>query len=554
MARLEPQRVGEVLPERFQRGGVQRRLTAGSHKGARETAPSFPAPVDRPGERLPLCVRDPSLKVQVSDDVRDNRLHEHGSASSGDHLPPGAYRPRCPNARRRLAPMARIPRFLIAALAVSLVASVIGAGAASAAVTRSPASASYRVHLTSDAQGHAWTGTESITFTNVSKVAMPTVWLHLWSNGVKGCAASAITVSQLAGGTPGRPILSCTSLPIRLAQPLLPNHATTLSMNVRIQLFHRNDRFGFNGGIAFLGTALPTLAVKDDHGWNLSPFVDLGESFYSLVSDYRVTLDTPSWLQTPATGVLVSSAKRGTRTVRTYVAHQVRDFEWAAARFRHLVGSAKGARVNVWYLPSLDIAAEAKQARVNAVRAMTTFSQDFGAYPYPEVDVVLSSHHGFGGMEYPTIVFTEPTQKTLVHELAHQWFYGVVGDDQFREPWLDESFATWGTNLPFGGSRRCAVYHWPNATVRLNSSMAYFRRVPEAYGAVYSGGSCMLSQLSDLFGAEAFVSVLRDYVAAHQLGVARTGDFKHAVAAAARVQLPGFDLAAFWHTWRLDRP
>lgn len=450
--------------------------------------------------------------------------------------------------------MSRTQRLLTAALAACLAASITGAGAASAGITRAPARSSYRVHLTSDAQGHTWTGTESVTFTNVSNAPMRTVWLHLWSNGVKGCAAGAITVSRLTGGAAGTPILKCTALPVRLAEPLAPNHAATLSMNVRIQLFHRNDRFGFNDGIAFLGTALPTLAVKDDHGWNLNPFVDLGESFYSLVSDYRVTLDTPARLQTPASGVLVSTATHGARTVRTYAAHQVRDFEWAAARFDRLVGSAKGIRVNVWYLPSLVTAAEAKQARVDAVRSMTTFSQDFGAYPYPEVDVVLSGHHAFGGMEYPTIVFSEPTQKTLVHELAHQWFYGIVGDDQFREPWLDESFATWGTNLPFGGSRRCAVYHWPNATVRLNSSMTYFRRVPEAYGAVYAGGSCMLSQLSDLFGADAFISLIRDYVAAHRLGIARTGDFKHAIAAAARVQAPGFDLAAFWHTWRLDRP
>lgn len=450
--------------------------------------------------------------------------------------------------------MSRIARFLMAGLAACLVASAGVALPASATITRAPASARYRVHLTSDRQGHTWTGTESVTFTNTSNVRMQTVWLHLWSNGVKGCGAHAITVSQLTGGTSAGMILKCTALRVQLAEPLATHHAATLTMHVRIQLFHRNDRFGFNGGIAFLGTALPTLAVRDDHGWNLNPFVDIGESFYSVVSDYRVTLETPSWLQTPATGVLQSTISHGSRTERTYVAHQVRDFEWAAARFHHLVGSADGTRVHVWYLPSLVTAAQAKQARADAIRSMKTFSRDFGAYPYPEVDVVLSGPHGFGGMEYPTIVFADPRQRTISHELAHQWFYGIVGDDQFREPWLDESFATWASALPFGGFPPCASYRWPNAKVRLNSSMAYFRRVPEAYGAVYVGGSCMLSQLNDRFGAGAFLSVLRDYVAAHRLGVARTGDFKHAVANAARVQLPGFDLPGFWHTWRLDHP
>ncbi|MEA2580871.1 MAG: hypothetical protein QOE83_1763 [Actinomycetota bacterium] len=448
--------------------------------------------------------------------------------------------------------MSRKPPLLTALLAVLLVASA--APPVSAAITRAPANASYRVHLTSDRQGHTWTGTESITFTNTTSGPMRTVWLHLWSNGVKGCRAHAITVSHLTGGTAGRPILRCTSLPIHLTKPLDAHRARTISMHLRIQLFHRDDRFGFDGGISFVGTALPTLAVHDDHGWNLNPFTDIGESFYSVVSNYRVTLDTPSWLQTPATGVLQSSANHGGRVTRTYGAHQVRDFEWAAARFHRLVGLAGATRVRVWYLPSLTTASVAKQARADAIRSMNTFARDFGPYPYPEVDVVLGAGRGFAGMEYPTIVFAEPQQTTIAHELGHQWFYGIIGDDQYREPWLDESFASWGSALPFGDPQDCASYAWPNPKVQLDSSMAYFRRVPEAYGVVYSGGSCMLSQLSHRFGPRTFFSVLRDYVAAHRLGIARTRDFRHVVTSAARAQLPGFDIAGFWHTWRLDGP
>ena len=53
-------------------------------------------------------------------------------------------------------------------------------------------------------------------------------------------------------------------------------------------------------------------------------------------------------------------------------------------------------------------------------------------------------------MEYPTIIFTNPSRFTISHELSHQWWYGIVGDDQFHEPWLDESFATWSEFLPYG--------------------------------------------------------------------------------------------------------
>ena len=78
-------------------------------------------------------------------------------------------------------------------------------------------------------------------------------------------------------------------------------------MRVTIDLPKRNDRFGYHGGLALVGTALPTLAVHDDLGWHLDPYVDLGESFYSIVGAYEVTLNVPKGLRTPATGVAVAS-------------------------------------------------------------------------------------------------------------------------------------------------------------------------------------------------------------------------------------------------------
>ena len=112
-----------------------------------------------------------------------------------------------------------------------------------------------------------------------------------------------------------------------------------------------NDRFGYHGGLALLGTALPTLAIHDDLGWHLDPFVDLGESFYSIVGDYQVTLNVPSALRTPTTGVAVASQTAGPRRITTYVAHHVRDFEWAAGRLATVRGRFGRHRVVVSYRP-----------------------------------------------------------------------------------------------------------------------------------------------------------------------------------------------------------
>jgi aminopeptidase N len=51
------------------------------------------------------------------------------------------------------------------------------------------------------------------------------------------------------------------------------------------------------------------------------------------------------------------------------------------------------------------------------------------------------------GEEYPTLVFvsSDLPPQVAVHETAHQWFYSLVGDDQARDPWLDESLAEWAS-------------------------------------------------------------------------------------------------------------
>lgn len=414
-----------------------------------------------------------------------------------------------------------------------------------------PSDPAYTVRLGTGAAGHVWRGVETISFTNTGPSPLARVWLRLWANGVVGCDPLAIVITRVGRGSVGPMELDCTAVPVDLASPIPSGSRGSFELGLRIVIPERNDRFGYQHGLNLVGNAIPTVAVNDDRGWHLDPYVHLGESFYSVVGRYEVTLSVPDGMDTPSTGVPVRHRTSRDRVITTYVARRVRDFAWAAGALARVTDTSNSSQVRVWYQPGSTSRSQATTVLSWAVDAMNTFSSSFGAYPYPEVDVVVSEFATFGGMEYPTLVFANANRVTVTHELSHQWWYGIVGNDEFAEPWLDESFATWSESLPYAPWRNCSSYSWPSATARLTNDMAYWRDHPTEYRTVYGGGGCLLAHLAHRFGVARFVELLREYAADHWLGIARTRDFKAAVEEAAATELPGFDADAFWSHWRV---
>jgi hypothetical protein len=420
-------------------------------------------------------------------------------------------------------------------------------------VALNPGTPSYQIRLRSGPTGRVWQGSERIAFKNVGADPLSLIYLRLWSNGVNGCGAHAIVVSQVVGGTPGGLSERCTVLPIELDRAVAVGGAAAVSFRLEIGVPRRNDRFGYHRGLALIGAALPTLAVHDDAGWHLPPFVDLGESFYSVVGDYEVRLNVPTGLDTPATGTAVAERATTERRITTYRADDVRDFAWAAGHLSRVRGASGVTSVVVWYQRGGFHRERARVALRNATVSMDTFSEAFGTFPYPEMDVVLTAFASFGGMEYPTIIFTNPDRLTVSHEIAHQWWYGIVGNDEYTEPWLDESFATWSQYLPFDARVGCDPFGFPSDATRITNDMGYWRAHLDEYWVIYEGGACLLADLASRFGLDRFVEILRDHARVHWLGVARTADFRDAIeAAAVRVGPIGFDPDAYWSAWRVD--
>ncbi|MFF4835957.1 M1 family aminopeptidase [Streptomyces sp. NPDC001315] len=415
---------------------------------------------------------------------------------------------------------------------------------------RTPAAPSYTVSLTSNTSGTVWTGHESVTFTNASSTALSEVYLRLWDNYHGTCSALPITVTNVTGGTAGALSVGCTALRIALPTPLAQGQSATIGFDLGITVPSGADRFGYDGAFSFVGNALPVLAVKDAAGWHLDPYTNNGESFYSLAADFKVTLDHPSTLLVPATGASVDTPGSSGRTVTTATAAKVRDFAWAAGPFTKISGtSTAGTPINIYSVSGIS-SANAQSMLTTAKTAVDAHASRFGAYPYGELDAVIDNNFWFGGMEYPGFVLDLVSTTALTHEIGHQWWYGIVGDDEYNNPWLDEAFTDYATDLALNktGTNCWNSVSWASTAERITNSMAYWDAHSSRYSTVvYGYGKCALHDLRRLLGDTVMAKLLKDYATSHWYGVSTTSDFKAAAQAATTT-----DLTSFWTQHRID--
>ncbi|MER6026048.1 M1 family aminopeptidase [Streptomyces sp. NPDC001851] len=416
--------------------------------------------------------------------------------------------------------------------------------------TRTPAAPSYTVSLSSDTSGTLWTGHESVTFTNASATALNEVYLRLWDNYHGTCDAPPIRVTSVTGGTAGAPSVDCTALKIDLPAALAQGQSATIGFDLGITVPSGADRFGHDGAYSFIGNALPVLAVRDGSGWHLDPYTNNGESFYSLAADFKVTLDHPSGLLVPATGTSTDTPGSSGRTVTTATASKVRDFAWAAGPFSRISGtSSAGVAVNVYSVSGIS-SSSAQSMLSTAKTAVDAHAARFGAYPYGELDAVIDNNYWFGGMEYPGFVLDLVSTTALTHEIGHQWWYGIVGDDEYNSPWLDEAFTDYATDLALGktGTNCWNSVSWASSAEKITNSMAYWDAHSSRYSTVvYGYGKCALHDLRRVLGDTAMTTLMKDYATAHWYGVSTTAEFKAAAQAATST-----DLTSFWTQHRID--
>jgi hypothetical protein len=167
-----------------------------------------------------------------------------------------------------------------------------------------------------------------------------------------------------------------------------------------------------------------------------------------------------------------------------------------------------------------------------AARSLERLAALYGPYPWPRYNVAVFGDLGASGIEYPNLVFqgSGGLDRATAHEAAHQWFYSLVGNNQARDPWLDESLASWAMTRVDPATRLIALVPIPDAVRgRMTAPMTYWDKVPsEFFVGVYAQGYEAFSRLGPPDRTDC---ALRLYVARNAFGIARVQDLVNALAA-----------------------
>ena len=318
----------------------------------------------------------------------------------------------------------------------------------------------------------------------------------------------------------------------------------------------------------------PLLAGYGPDGeWNLAPPSELGDPIFSNTALYDVRFTAPDGMVVVTTGTEVGpAASNGDRVRRRYTTGPVRDFILVADDdFARVSAEVDGTVVTSYFDPAH---AEGGQRVLEyGVASLELFNGLLGAYPYAELDLVDVPLRNAGGVEFPQLLLIgaafyddrdvpPPTflEDVVAHEVVHQWWYALVGNDQYRHAFIDEGLTNYLSSAFYFAQRYGPEVgdHALNRYLKLPYLRLLFDGGDavvdqptddfpsgESYGViVYSKGALGFDALRREIGDEAFFAALRAYAAEHRFAVAVPADLLAAFEAAS-----GQDLDELWRHW-----
>jgi hypothetical protein len=285
-------------------------------------------------------------------------------------------------------------------------------------------------------------------------------------------------------------------------------------------------RVGHANGVAWWGSGAPLLSWERGIGWATQPATTLwGEIATS--EEFKLAglaISAPSADVVFGTGHKDGkTAMPGGRTRHHFVAAAVRDIAGAAGPLFPVRRSVDGVQLTVGTAPGVSDNANHVADRMAA--AMRAHAARFGPFPYTDLWVPVLPRFA-GGIEYPGFIMMGPGEAddaTASHEVAHEWFYGLIGDNQARDPWLDEAFATYAEALHRGTGGSYENTSVPSAGYRrVGAPMSYWEQHQSAYyRSVYVQGAAALLKARRAAGAGRFDYAIRCYVNVYAHRVAR---------------------------------
>lgn len=459
----------------------------------------------------------------------------------------------------------------------------------------------YKIQVELDDVKHFLNGNIEIEYINNSPQTLSQICMHLWPNAYKN-RETAFAKQFLENGStkfhfakdsmlgfidqldfkiegqnvtvnPDKNHIDITWL--KLTNPLKSGERVVISTPFRVKIPASFSRLGHEDQSYQITQWYPKPAVYDVNGWNPMPYLDQGE-FYSEFGGFEVDITLPQNYFVAATGVLqnpeewdriakreanphdykgkvpASSSKK--KTLK-YVQDNVHDFAWFADKGFNIKSSsvtlASGRVVKTF---TFDPAISDNVKYVD--QAVLYYSENVGEYPYDYCSAVRGQLKAGGGMEYPMVtIISVFNEEVIVHEVGHNWFYGILGSNERAYPWMDEavnSYFEWETIQDAKGKLEAQSKLDPRLNLRQNLenvndfAMEYLAYQGERththqpvnchsaeltntnYGViVYGKGSLVFKHLKAYLGEElfdkCFITYFSDWKFRHPL----PGDMKH---------------------------
>jgi hypothetical protein len=409
------------------------------------------------------------------------------------------------------------------------------------------------------------TGRERIRYANQQAFALGDIYLMLWPNGGAQYLSRMRLGRVTVAGSEVQPVMESDDLAARLPlpAPLTPDESVDLSAEFTVEAFPGVDangiaRFGLTNGILLAPTFYPLIPRIVDGEWQTMPAPPGGDTTNSDTALYVWRVTAPSDLVIVATGTVVASAQSGDTQTQTLVTGPMRDLALVVGPLQLTRRTVDGIALNAYVLEQNAVFAE--KMLDYAEGQVKTLEAEVGPYPFAELDLVDTP--GPAGIEYPGEVFigigdgSDFFEVATVHEVGHQWFYSLIGDDQLLEPWLDEAAASY-TEVLY--DEHVHGLKAANAALRDFWSYLDFTDHPELpiglpvgeypsandYGAiVYGKGALFFATLRAELGDETFFAFLHNYYDAYRYGFATSKDFQ-----AVAEQTCACDLGALFDLW-----
>ena len=340
-----------------------------------------------------------------------------------------------------------------------------------------------------------------------------------------------------------------SQLYIPLAEPLDPGMTKNLFIYYDLWLPPNNSSaeagptpFGYTSRQINLVDWYPFLPpYRDGQGWVIRDPWAYGEFLVYPVANYDVTITLTNLPQ--AVTIAAGAPDIGDGETHKYRLEKGRNFVWSVSQYYSVFEEQVNETTIRGYVfhPDVEAGEEAFYATVNAFEL---YSELYGPYPHPMLTMVEADFDH--GMEYQSLYFLnrgffssyDGTAGSFLiaiaaHETSHQWWYGIVANDQALEPWLDEALATYSEYLfyeyyypdrldDFWWGRRVNPYQpsgWVNHTIYSASGYRDYR------DAVYLQGAIFLNDLRNLIGNEAYFAFLQDYASSYANQLATGNDF-----------------------------